>query len=167
MNVDELSPLEMRRRSEIGESVRALQKAGVCPTCRNLEHDDVYPAADDRVFYEDDVLICLLEAYPRNPGHAIVLLKAHYEDISFLPNEMVGRVYGTIHAAISALKEVTGADKVYLCTMCDGARNHLHYQLIPRLPGDDLTGSRVFVKPRGRLCNHEDAVAVLRVLMMK
>ena len=167
MNVDELSPSEIRRRSEIGERVRALQKAGVCPTCRSFEHGDVYPQANDRVFYEDDVLICLLEAYPRNPGHTIVLLKAHYEDVSFLPDDMVGRVYGTIHAAISALKEVTGAAKVYLCTMCDGDRNHLHYQLIPRLPGDEWLGSRVFVKPRGRLSNHEDAVTALRIAMTR
>lgn len=34
--------------------------------------------------------------------------------------------------------------------MCDGQPNHLHLQLLPRLPGEP-TGSRRFVATRGAL----------------
>ena len=35
--------------------------------------------------------------------------------------------------------------------MCDGKRNHLHFQLIPRLKNDEIIGSKLFVKERGIL----------------
>ena len=90
-----------------------------------------------------------------------MLVKKHFEDISELPANQLGHVYATIHHCIVALKKTLNAKKVYLCTMCDGKRNHLHYQLIPRLPEDVILGSRVFVNQRKVL---EDAESVISSL---
>ena len=120
--------------------IKILQQAGVCPTCKNLVTGDVYPPNDDRVFYEDELLICFLESFPRNPGHTIILMKPHFEDISQLPLGMGAKVFEIIHLTITSLKKIIPAEKVYLCTMCDGKRNHLHFQLIPRLTGDKIAG---------------------------
>ena len=48
---------------------------------------------------------------------------------------------------MNILKEVYQCERVYLCTMCDGANNHYHIQLIPRY-SFEKRGSGNFVKPR-------------------
>ena len=147
-------------RQTFAEQVEALKNVGECPTCYGI-----YPPADDKIFYEDARIICMLEAYPRNPGHTILAFKAHYDDISELPPAEGAAIYPVMHKAIHALKVHLGAEKVYVCTMCDGKRNHLHFQLIPRLAGDAIQGSRLFVKTRQVLSAFEDDIIRLRQLM--
>ena len=130
-----------------------------------METSNVYPSAEDRVFFENEQSICMLELYPRNPGHAIVLIKPHYEDISQLPQDIGASIFALVHRTVSALKKVTNAKKVYLYTMCDGQRNHLHFQLLPRLPGDSIRGSRLFVKERSVLTDYADDITGLRTVM--
>ena len=108
----------------------------------------MFPSANERTFYEDGLVKCFLEQYPRNPGHTIILLKPHFEDVSGLPPALGSKISQVIHAATQTLKAVVKAEKVYPCTMCDGVRNHLHFQLIPRLEGDTVTGSKLFVNER-------------------
>jgi histidine triad (HIT) family protein len=160
-----LTPLDSERKAErqaIAQRADELKAQGICPTCRDMQHGDVYPPAEDRVFYEDDIVCCMLEIWPRNPGHAIVLVKPHFEDVSEMPPALGARILPVIQAATMSLKEVLGAEKVYLCTMCDGRRNHLHFQLIPRMPGDTITGSMLFVKDRSYLEDYADIVQRLK-----
>lgn len=87
----------------------------------------------------------------------------HYEDISELPTELGAKTFKIINKCISAIKRVLHAEKVYLCTMCDGKRNHLHFQLIPRFKGDAIQGSKLFVKERLFLQSHEGIVDQMRL----
>ena len=148
MRVSSMSEADCSERKTIMNSADGLKNKGICPTCQNFESNDVYPSNRDRSFYEDDLLDCFFERYPRNPGHTIVLVKPHYEDISGLPVGASTHVFAVIQKVIAAIKEVLGSEKVYLCTMCDGKRNHLHFQLIPRYKGDHIRGSKLFVKER-------------------
>lgn len=167
MTVREITPDEKAHRENRAGRARQLAAQGICPTCRNFETGDIYPPAGPWTFHEDDLAICMLEQYPRNPGHSILLLKAHYEDIADLPPEVGARLFPLIHAMTNALKIVLGAEKVYMCTMCDGLRNHLHLQFLPRLPGDTIRGSGLFVKERRVLAESEPLVARLREEMGK
>lgn len=166
MLVRPLTQKEQIQHQKLLTKIKTLQEAGVCPTCQNLKSGDVYPPIDNQIFYEDDLLSCFLESFPRNPGHTIILVKSHFEDISELPLDITAKVFTVIHAAITSLKSVIPAEKVYLCTMCDGKRNHLHFQLIPRLAGDKVTGSQLFVKERGMLFNYKEVVDDLKIQMM-
>jgi histidine triad (HIT) family protein len=160
-----LIPLDSEKKAErqtITQRADKLKAQGICPTCRDMQHGDVYPAAADRVFYEDDIVRCMLEAWPRNPGHTIVLVKPHFEDLSEMSSGLGAKVLPIIQVVTASLKEVLGAEKVYLCTMCDGRRNHLHFQLIPRMPGDTITGSKLFVKDRSYLDDYVDVVQQLK-----
>ena len=165
MQVIPLSPAQRQKRQHIAAKVKSLQEAGACPTCASMRGEDVYPPADARLFYEDEHCLCLLEQYPRNPGHTIVLLKEHREDLAALDPQTAAALWPVVHRAVAALKTRFGADKVYMCTMCDGRRNHLHLQLIPRLPGDPVRGSRLFVKERGFLKECARDIAELGSLM--
>jgi histidine triad (HIT) family protein len=167
MIVRPLTQQEQIQHQNLLAKIRTLQHAGVCPSCRNLEKRDVYPPNDDRVFYEDDLLSCFLECFPRNPGHTIILVKPHFEDISKLPLDLCAKVFTVIHFAITSLKKVIPAEKVYLCTLCDGKRNHLHFQLIPRVAGDKIRGSQLFVKERCMLVNYNEVISKLKIQMIE
>jgi diadenosine tetraphosphate (Ap4A) HIT family hydrolase len=125
-----------------------------------MEHGDVYPSSDT-VFYEDDKIICLFEKYPRAIGHTIILTKDHYEDISEMPIEIGTHILKVSKKIIDLLKEHIGAEKVYMCTMCDGNRNHLHFQLLPRLSGESI-GSQNFVREREIIIDYLDTVKVFK-----
>jgi diadenosine tetraphosphate (Ap4A) HIT family hydrolase len=60
-----------------------------------------------------------------------------------------------------ALKEVYGAESVYLCTMCDGPMNHFHVQLIPRYEYEKR-GSKNFVKPRQEYVEDKEKIKAMR-----
>lgn len=141
---------ETKKIKEEGKKkLKEIQEKNICPTCYNMKYGGIYPSYKERIIYENDKIVCFLEQYPRNPGHTIILVKNHYEDISEMPEWIGKEVMHIIPIIINALKKTINAEKVYLCTMCDGKRNHLHFQLIPRLKGDDIIGSRLFVKERG------------------
>ena len=109
----------------------------------------------------DDLVTCHLETYPRGVGHTIILSRAHYAEIADMPVELGCHIVRVTHALVKALKHVVGADKVYMRTMCSGALSHLHFQLIPRRPGE-LIGGRVLASERGVLTNYEDMLVALR-----
>ena len=167
MLVRPLTQQEQIQHQNLLAKIRTLQQAGICPTCQNLETGEVYPPIDDQIFYEDGLLSCFLETFPRNAGHTIILVKPHSEDISELPLNLGEKLFTVIHSTIASLKKVIPAEKVYLCTMCDGKRNHLHFQLIPRLTGDKITGSQLFVKERYMLINYGEVVSNLKILMIE
>ena len=148
-------------QSAIDRRCAELIQQGICPSCRDLETGDVFRDKHDRVYYQDDQLICMLETYPRGTGHTIILSKAHYADISEMPIALGCHLMHVTHALVNTLKQVFGAEKVYMHTMCSGQLSHLHFQLIPRLPGEQI-GGRVFAAERGVLIDYQDTLEVLK-----
>lgn len=61
-------------------------------------------------------------------------------------------------------KEIIGAEKVYLCTVCDGKRNHLHFSLFPRLKGETI-GFGNFVKEDGIIMDYHETVEIYKQKM--
>lgn len=151
---------EKNIESKLKNKVLSLQEKGICPSCSNTDNGDVYPN-EGLIFYEDDQVICLFEKYPRALGHTIILSKAHYEDISDMPIELGTHILVVSKRIIDLLKEKIGAEKVYMCTMCDGKRNHLHFQLLPRLAGETI-GSKNFVRERGVISDYSDIVEAFK-----
>lgn len=153
---------ELSDRDRVEQRVKELQELGICPTCQNLEDYSVYGPFTGRLYYEDEQVLLFLDDYPKNPGHSILLTKNHYEDISEMPLEVGTHIIKITQAGIQALKEVAGAEKVYFITMCDGKRNHLHFQLLPRRKDEELRGFDVFLKRRGVLVRDDKFLSELR-----
>ncbi|MDD4036721.1 MAG: HIT family protein [Bacilli bacterium] len=99
------------------------------------------------MLYEDDVLYCFFEENPRSIGHTIILLKERFNDMSFISDDVCAKVYVFAKRMMDILKETLEAERIYLCTMCDGEVNHFHLQLLPRYPGE-VIGSTNFVRER-------------------
>lgn len=142
-----------------------LTDQGICPTCYDREHDHaLFGDCSDKLLYENDLFEVLLVDRPRAAGHTVIISKAHYKDMMAIPDELCREVFVFAKRTMNILREIYGAESVYLCTMCDGPMNHFHVQLIPRY-GEEKRGSRNFVKPRMAYIADEDKVAQLRAAL--
>lgn len=138
---------------------------GVCPTCYDREHDRcLYGDPAPRMIVENDQFACFLAGNPRAEGHTIISVQTHYKDMMVLPDDLCAAVFLFAKRAMNALREVYGAESVYLCTMCDGPMNHFHVQLIPRYAREER-GSRNFVKPREAYREAPEKLARLRAML--
>ena len=90
--------------------------------------------------YEDEEFRVILDLGPANKGHALVLPKAHYENLYDLPDEMAA------HAMILAKKIATKMKGILNCDGYNLVHNngeaagqtvfHFHMHLIPRYTDD-------------------------------
>ena len=90
--------------------------------------------------YEDDLVLSFLDINPINPGHTLVLPKAHYASLLDVDPE-------ALKACVVAAKKISTA--VYQGVKADGLNflqnnfraagqliDHVHFHLIPRYEGD-------------------------------
>ena len=92
--------------------------------------------------YEDEEFRVILDLGPANKGHALILPKAHYENLYDLPDEMAA------HAMILAKKIATKMKGILNCDGYNLVQNngeaagqtvfHFHMHLIPRYQGDQV-----------------------------
>jgi histidine triad (HIT) family protein len=150
LSIDEKEKLQQRRNL-----IKSYQEKGVCFSCENFKVGNIFPD-DGLIIYEDHLVRCQFEKFPRVTGQTIIVSKEHYEDISEMPIDLGTYILKVSQAIIKLHKELIGAEKVYMCTICDGKRNHLHFQLFPRLKGDTI-GYHNFAKEEGILvaCKEE------------
>lgn len=163
MHVKELSNIDKIVLNQRVEKIKKLQEEGTCFSCENFVTGDIFPD-DGLIFYEDELVRCQFEKYPRATGHTVIVAKAHYEDISEMPLELGIHILKISDIIIKLHKEIIAAEKVYMCTICDGKRNHLHFQLFPRLKGETI-GFGNFAREEGVLMDYHETVGVYRSRM--
>ncbi|MFC7464063.1 HIT family protein [Brachybacterium sp. GCM10030252] len=145
---DELSRWR-EQRARVGARVAELTEKGICYQCEELSTGLVL-GPQSLVLDEPDVRVALA-ADPRAPGHTIVVWKAHVQDFTSLEDADVTRLFTVCRDVAKALRAaLSGVERVYQVSMCDGPVNHLHIQLIPRY-SDVPIGSQRLVDPRGPL----------------
>lgn len=138
-----------------------LTDRGICPTCYNRAHGYCLTGDEsDKTLYENELFKCILVHEPRAVGHTVIVSQKHYKDMMDIPDELCRQIYVFAKKTMKAIREVYGAESVYLCTMCDGPMNHFHIQLIPRY-SFEKRGSRNFVKERK--CYIEDQAKILKL----
>lgn len=153
--------IELKKRVE---KINRLQEDDICFGCYNFEHGNIFPD-EGLIIYEDDLIRCQFEKYPRATGQTIIVSKEHYEDISEMPLELGTYILKMTNRLIELHKELLGAEKVYVCTICDGKRNHLHFQLLPRLKGE-IGGYGHFVRKEGILMDYHETAEIFRNRLM-
>ena len=127
---------------------RELTDMGICPTCFNREHNGaLYGDNADKLVFEDADIECFFVGNPRANGHMCISTIEHFHDMSEAPDFINEKILRFAKQLMLIIKQVFGCERVYLCTMCDGANNHYHVQLIPRYQFEER-GSQNFVKQR-------------------
>ena len=155
----------VERDTQMPLTAAELTDMGICPTCYDRNHHfALYGDPAETTLYENDLFTCVLIGGPRAPGHTCIISKDHYKDMMEIPDDLCAAVYLFAKKAMNALKQVYGAESVYLCTMCDGPMNHFHVQLIPRY-AHEKRGSKNFVKPRSGYIHEPEKVETLRQLL--
>ena len=92
--------------------------------------------------FEDDLVTAFLDIAPLNPGHCLVIPKAHFHSITEVPEATAGRMTAVAAKLGAALMRVVEADGFNLI-LANGAAagqvvNHVHLHVVPRLPSDGI-----------------------------
>lgn len=94
--------------------------------------------------YEDSNLLVLMDKYPINIGHTLVIPKIHYDNILLMPHEEVGRLYSFVPIIAKAVVSAVNADGFNVGQNNGRAANqivpHVHIHIIPRFKDDSPDG---------------------------
>lgn len=91
---------------------------------------------DGHFLYEDNSHVAILDKYPIDVGHSLVIPKEHHEKITDMTPEYVGNAFSIVPKIAKAILDATGADAFSL-----GQNNglaakqivpHVHIHIIPR-----------------------------------
>lgn len=90
--------------------------------------------------YEDELFVAFLDAFPGNPGHALVVPKAHVTDIFELDSPLSLAVMPVVQRVAQAVKQATGCTGVNIMQNngADAGQSvfHYHVHVFPRYAGD-------------------------------
>ena len=86
--------------------------------------------------YEDDLHISILDKYPIDTGHSLVIPKKHHERITDMESDDVGKLFSVVPKIANAVLRGTGADAFSLAQNNGRAAKqiipHVHIHIIPR-----------------------------------
>ena len=88
------------------------------------------------MIYDDDDCLVILDRYPIDNGHSLIITRQHYEKITHMNIDDVSRLFSKIPKIINAIIEATGADAFSIAQNNGKAAKqiipHVHIHLIPR-----------------------------------
>lgn len=90
--------------------------------------------------FESETCLAFLDIAPVNPGHTLVLPKAHHVTLMDIPPALGADLMEALSKVAGAVKEATGADGINLMQNNFAAAGqvvpHAHFHIIPRFEGD-------------------------------
>ena len=88
------------------------------------------------VIFEDESHIAILDKYPIQPGHSLVMSKIHHEKIIDMSHDEVGALFSRVPVVARAILAATGADGFNIGQNNGRSANqiipHVHVHVIPR-----------------------------------
>ncbi len=88
------------------------------------------------IIYEDKTHIAILDKYPIQLGHSLVIPRTHHEKIIDLPTDDVSALFSKVPMVARAVLKATGADGFNIGQNNGKAANqiipHVHVHIIPR-----------------------------------
>ncbi len=91
--------------------------------------------------YEDDLVLAFMDNFPINPGHTLVVPKAHYASLSDLPETTASHLFIIGQRLVGALRQSQIQCEGVNLFLSDGEAagqevSHCHLHLLPRFRGD-------------------------------
>jgi len=108
-----------------------MQKGMDCLFCNIInKKQDAY------VIFEDDSHIAILDKYPIQKGHSLVMPKIHREKIIDMSDDEVGKLFSMVPTMARGIMAATGADGFNIGQNNGRSANqiipHVHVHIIPR-----------------------------------
>lgn len=92
------------------------------------------------VVYEDDETLAFMDINPINPGHLLVIPKAHYRNIFDCPPAVAGKLLAAGARLAGPLRAITRCEGMNLMIANEPVAGqdvfHIHLHLLPRQTGD-------------------------------
>ncbi|MGI9078090.1 MAG: HIT family protein [Gemmatimonadaceae bacterium] len=102
--------------------------------------DIVKGAAEVSVCYEDADVLAFMDIQPVNPGHTLVVARAHHESLEELPRALGEHLFGVALMLGPVIHKASQAEGMNLIVSSGAAAGqdvfHFHIHLIPRRKGD-------------------------------
>jgi histidine triad (HIT) family protein len=87
------------------------------------------------IIHEDEDVVAFLDIQPLHPGHVLVMPRAHYKNLFYVPEALAARTFATAQRLLPGLRRATGCRAVNLFSPngTDGGQDvfHFHLHLIP------------------------------------
>jgi histidine triad (HIT) family protein len=94
--------------------------------------------------YKDANFMVIMDKYPINKGHALVIPTKHYDTLLVMPPAEVGKLYALVPAVAKAVVSATKADGFNVAQNNGIAANqivpHVHVHIVPRFHDDSPDG---------------------------
>ncbi len=94
--------------------------------------------------YRDPNFLVIMDKYPINVGHTLIIPVNHYQDLFQMPVEEVGRLYSLVPKIAKGVVSATKADGFNLGQNNGIAANqivpHVHVHVVPRFIDDSPDG---------------------------
>ena len=106
--------------------------------------------------YRDDNFLVIMDKYPINKGHTLVIPKKHYENLLQMPTAEVSMLYSIVPIVAKAVILAVDADGFNVGQNNGIAANqivpHVHVHIVPRFIDDSPDGRW----PARRVANHQE-----------
>ena len=127
-------------RSEPGEEPATAEPRPACPFCR-ITRDPATSTDDELVVVRGETAYAVLNLYPYNPGHLMVLPYRHVADYCDLDEAETAEVAAMTKQALRAIRTVSQPHAFNVGLNLGGAAGgslsgHLHQHVVPRWSGD-------------------------------
>ncbi|MEO9308420.1 MAG: HIT family protein [Nitrososphaera sp.] len=117
--------------------------------------DIVKRKQDAHIIYEDDSHIAIMDKYPIQNGHSLVMPKLHHEKIIDMSNDEVGQLFSRVPIVARGILAATGADGFNIGQNNGKSANqiipHVHVHVIPRYQKVGNTWARRMIASNGDL----------------
>jgi len=94
------------------------------------------------VIFEDEEFKAILDRFPGNIGHVLVLPKKHYSNIFDIDEDVAGRLFKLATKIAKNMKEVLGFEAMNVVqnngSLAGQTVHHFHLHLIPRYENDKV-----------------------------
>jgi len=93
--------------------------------------------------YSDDHCLAFMDLMPQSPGHTLVIPRAPAENLFDVPQDALRATIVATQNVAAAVKEAFAAEGVMIAQLNGAAAGqtvfHLHFHIIPRNQGADMT----------------------------
>ena len=103
MTQEQVNALQEKLSKMSPEELKAFQKKN-CVFCQMVEGK-----ASARKIYEDEVCLAILDIYPANPGHILLLPKEHYPIMPLIPEDELKRAW-VLRKFLSTMNTIEGME---------------------------------------------------------
>lgn len=108
-----------------------------CIFCRIANNE-----VDAYKIYEDEECMVILDKFPNNIGHSLVIPKKHIKNIFELDNDLAGKILKIASKISNAVQKSLQPDGINLLQnnnkCANQTVNHFHIHIIPRYFGDTV-----------------------------